>query len=60
MLDRYDFGRMKVRDVAITPDSLRVLGVGPLLQSPTGLRPSRSRVEKRLVGASYLCGRGHL
>lgn len=51
---------MKIHDVAITPDSLRVLGVGPLLESPTGLRPSKSRVEKRLVGASYLGGRGHV
>lgn len=50
VLDQYDFGNMKVHDIAITPDSSRLVGVGPLLRSPTGLQPSRSRVEKRLVG----------
>ncbi|KAF8903319.1 hypothetical protein CPB84DRAFT_1728396 [Gymnopilus junonius] len=49
VLDEYDFGNMKLHDIAITPDSLRLVGVGPLLRSPTGLQPSRSRVEKRLV-----------
>ncbi|KDR80328.1 hypothetical protein GALMADRAFT_242702 [Galerina marginata CBS 339.88] len=49
VLDQYDFGNMKLHDVAITPDSLRILGVGPLLRSPSGLQPSKSRVEKRLV-----------
>jgi len=42
---------MKLHDVAVTPDSLRLLGVGPLLKSPDGLQPSKSRVEKQLVGA---------
>jgi hypothetical protein len=41
---------MKLHDVAITPDCLRLIGVGPLLESPTGLQPSKSRAEKRLVG----------
>ncbi|KAG6901760.1 hypothetical protein C0995_008235 [Termitomyces sp. Mi166 len=49
VLDQYDFGRMKLHDVAITPDSLRLIGVGPLLESPDGLQPSKSRAEKRLV-----------
>ncbi|KAF8155867.1 hypothetical protein B0H34DRAFT_512681 [Crassisporium funariophilum] len=49
VLDQYDFGNMKLHDVAITPDASRLLGVGPLLHSPTGLQPSKSRVEKRLV-----------
>jgi len=40
---------MKLRDVATTPDSQRLVGVGHLRQSPTGLQPSRSRVEKRIV-----------
>lgn len=41
---------MKLHDVAVTPDSLRLVGVGPLLESPTGLQPSKCKVEKRLVG----------
>ncbi|TFK23803.1 hypothetical protein FA15DRAFT_705179, partial [Coprinopsis marcescibilis] len=49
VVDQYDFGRIKLHDVAVTPDSLRLVGVGPLLESPTGLQPSKSRVEKRLV-----------
>ncbi|KAG5719222.1 hypothetical protein E4T56_gene13410 [Termitomyces sp. T112] len=49
IVDQYDFGRMKLLDVAVTPDSLRLIGVGPLLESPDGLQPSRSRAEKRLV-----------
>ncbi|KAG6908170.1 hypothetical protein DXG01_005870 [Tephrocybe rancida] len=49
ILDQYDFGRMKLHDVAVTPDSLRLIGVGPLLESPDGLQPSKSRAEKRLV-----------
>lgn len=53
ILDQYHFGRMKLHDVAVTPDSLRLIGVGPLLESPSGLQPSKSRAEKRVVGA---CG----
>ncbi|KAF8190525.1 hypothetical protein BJ912DRAFT_965422 [Pholiota molesta] len=49
VLDQYDFGNMKLHNVAITPDSQRLLGVGPLLRSPNNLQPSKSRVEKRLV-----------
>ena len=46
---------MKLRDVATTPDSQRLVGVGPLRRSPTGLLPSRSRVEKRIVGMCIPC-----
>ncbi|KAJ6588705.1 hypothetical protein B0H19DRAFT_1367253 [Mycena capillaripes] len=49
VLDQYDFGRMKLHDVAVTPDGIRLLGVGPLLESPSGLHPSKSPAEKRLV-----------
>ncbi|KAG5646394.1 hypothetical protein DXG03_003717 [Asterophora parasitica] len=49
IVEQYDFGRMKLLDVAVTPDSSRLIGVGPLLESPTGLQPSKSRAEKRLV-----------
>lgn len=41
---------MKLQDVAVSPDSIHLLGVGPLLESPTGLQPSKSRAEKRLAG----------
>lgn len=30
----------------------RLLGVGPVLTSPTELRPTKSRTEKQLVGKS--------
>lgn len=50
ILDQYNFGSMKLHDVAVTPDGLRLIGVGPLLASPNGLQPSKSRAEKRLVG----------
>ncbi|KAF7344472.1 Catabolite degradation [Mycena sanguinolenta] len=49
ILDEYDFGMMKLHDVAVTPDGTRLLGVGPLLESPSGLHPSKSPAEKRLV-----------
>ncbi|PFH48709.1 hypothetical protein AMATHDRAFT_196130 [Amanita thiersii Skay4041] len=49
VLGTYNFGNMKLQDVAVSPDSTWLLGVGPLLKSPTGLRPSKSRAEKRLV-----------
>ncbi|KAF8648232.1 hypothetical protein AX16_006314 [Volvariella volvacea WC 439] len=49
VLDTYDLGKMKLHDVAITSDSVRLLGVGPLLESPTGLQPSKCKAEKRLV-----------
>ncbi|RXW12920.1 hypothetical protein EST38_g12934 [Candolleomyces aberdarensis] len=48
-LDSYDLGRIKLYDVAVMPDSTRIVGVGTLLESPTGLKPSKSRDEKRLV-----------
>ncbi|KAF9530279.1 hypothetical protein CPB83DRAFT_851296 [Crepidotus variabilis] len=47
-IDRYEFANMKIHDVAVTPDGVRMLGVGPLLRSPTGLQPSKSRGEKRI------------
>ncbi|KAJ7691790.1 hypothetical protein B0H17DRAFT_1062666 [Mycena rosella] len=49
ILDQYEFGRMKLHDVAVTPDGTRLLGVGPLLESPTGRHPSKSPAEKRLA-----------
>ena len=53
-LGKYDFGSMKIQDVAVTFDGARLLGVGPLLESPDGLQPSRSRVEKRITGRSIV------
>ncbi|KAE9392118.1 WD40 repeat-like protein [Gymnopus androsaceus JB14] len=49
VLGTYNFGSIKLQDVAVTPDGTRLLGVGPLLQSPDGLLPSKSRAEKRLA-----------
>ncbi|KAF8893635.1 hypothetical protein BD779DRAFT_1396588, partial [Infundibulicybe gibba] len=51
VLDQYHFGDMKlqVHGVAITSDSTRLIGVGLLFASPTGLQPSKlSRAEKQL------------
>jgi len=50
VLDTYHFDRVFIHDVAITPDMQRLLGVGPILHSPKGLQPSKSRVEKQLLG----------
>jgi len=50
ILDIYDFGKVKLQDVAVAPDKIRILGVGPLTASPSGLNPSKCRVEKRLIG----------
>ncbi|OJA11366.1 hypothetical protein AZE42_05152 [Rhizopogon vesiculosus] len=49
VLDTYHFKRVFIHDVTITPDLQRLLGVGPILHSPTGLHPSKSRVEKQLL-----------
>jgi hypothetical protein len=49
VLDTYCFNRVFIHDVAITPDLQRLLGVGPILYSPKGLHPSKSRVEKQLL-----------
>ncbi|KAH8828264.1 quinon protein alcohol dehydrogenase-like superfamily [Flagelloscypha sp. PMI_526] len=49
ILAEYDFGAVRLHDVAITPDQHRLLAVGPLLESPSGLHPSTSRAEKRLI-----------
>ncbi|KAF8842942.1 hypothetical protein BDN67DRAFT_925392 [Paxillus ammoniavirescens] len=49
ILERYAFHRVVIHDVAATPDSLRLLVVGPVMSSPTGLQPSKSRVEKQLL-----------
>ncbi|KAJ3557991.1 hypothetical protein NP233_g11600 [Leucocoprinus birnbaumii] len=45
----FTLGSIKVLEVAITPDDKRVLAIGPLLHSPSGLLPSKSRHEKRLI-----------
>ncbi|PBK89839.1 WD40 repeat-like protein [Armillaria gallica] len=50
VVGEYVFENMKLHDVAVTPDGLRLLGIGPLTVSPTGLKPSKPRaVEKRLA-----------
>jgi len=50
VLNKYSFERLKLYDVAITPNGNRLLGVGELSSSPTQLHPRKSsRVEKQLV-----------
>jgi WD40 repeat protein len=56
VIDSYNFGRIQLHNVAVTPDGQRLLGVGPLLAAPNGLHPSRStRVEKRIIGERCAC-----
>ncbi|KAG1895019.1 uncharacterized protein F5891DRAFT_1254189 [Suillus fuscotomentosus] len=38
VLDSYHFGRIQLHNVAVTPDGQRLLGVGPLLAAPLGLK----------------------
>lgn len=49
VLASYAFDRLDLQDVTVTPDGHRLLGVGTLHASPTGLTPSKSRGEKQLV-----------
>jgi hypothetical protein len=51
VLDTYQFERLSVRDVCITPDGQRLLGFGTLLSSGAGLKPSKCRAEKQIIGA---------
>jgi len=50
VLDSYHVDRFMVHDVALTPDGERLIGVGTLLSSSDGLRPSSCRAEKRIIG----------
>jgi len=54
VVERYDFPSIKILDAAIAPSTSsladRLILIGPLLRSPTGLQPSKSRVEKRIIG----------
>ncbi|KAN0131941.1 WD40 repeat-like protein [Lactarius tabidus] len=49
VLDTYQFERLSVRDVCITPDGQRLLGFGTLLSSGAGLKPSKCRAEKQII-----------
>ncbi|KAL1743517.1 hypothetical protein HDZ31DRAFT_64939 [Schizophyllum fasciatum] len=49
ILDQFHLERVKLHDVAVTPDAVRFIGVGPLLSSQDGLIPKKSRAEKRLI-----------
>ncbi|KAJ3890348.1 hypothetical protein GG344DRAFT_77918 [Lentinula edodes] len=40
---------MNLQGIAVTPDGTRLFGVGTLLNSVDGLRPSLSRTEKRIA-----------
>ena len=46
----YVFDNLDLHDVAVTPDEQRLLGVGTLVRSPSGLNPRMSKGEKRIVG----------
>ncbi|KAF8637933.1 hypothetical protein AX17_002554 [Amanita inopinata Kibby_2008] len=49
ILFEHSFERLRLHDISILPDSQRFVGVGTLRKSPTGLRPSRPRAEKRIL-----------
>lgn len=43
---------MIIHDVAVTENSARMLCVGTLTASSDGLKPSKSRAEKQIIGES--------
>lgn len=47
--DYYKFSNINLHAVGLTPDSQRLLGVGTLQKSPTGLLPDEARPEKRII-----------
>ncbi|KAG8992062.1 hypothetical protein FRB94_013394 [Tulasnella sp. JGI-2019a] len=49
IIHTHHFERMEIHDVAFTPDEKRMLLVGTLQESQSGLKPSKSRAEKRIV-----------
>jgi hypothetical protein len=51
VLDTYHFERLVIHDVCITPDGQRLIGYGTLLSSSAGLKPSKCRAEKQIIGA---------
>jgi hypothetical protein len=51
VLDTYHFERLVIHDVCITPDGQRLIGYGTLLSSGAGLKPSKCRAEKQIIGA---------
>lgn len=51
VLDTYQFERLAIHDVCITPDGQRLLGFGTLLSSGAGLKPCKCRAEKQIIGA---------
>lgn len=49
VLDRYPFERLRLHDVAITPDGERLFAVATLEHSKDGFKPVKARAEKRIV-----------
>ncbi|KAF7318792.1 Catabolite degradation [Mycena chlorophos] len=49
VVGQYDFGRMNLRDVAVTPDGVRLLAIGASLESRTGLRLNKSPADKLIA-----------
>ncbi|KAI9509318.1 WD40-repeat-containing domain protein [Russula earlei] len=49
VLDVYQFERLAIHDVCITPDGQRLLGFGTLLSSGAGLKPCKCRAEKQII-----------
>ncbi|KDQ58352.1 hypothetical protein JAAARDRAFT_34151 [Jaapia argillacea MUCL 33604] len=49
VLAMHVFNQMHLHDVSVTPDGRRILTVGTLICSADGLKPTRSRAEKRII-----------
>ncbi|KAF7318782.1 Catabolite degradation [Mycena chlorophos] len=49
VVGQYDFGRMNLRDVAVTPDGVRLLAIGASLESRTGLRLNKLPADKLIA-----------
>lgn len=50
VLDTYNFGQVRLHNVAVTDDCVRLVGVGPAIASSEVPQPSRhTRVEKRII-----------
>ncbi|KZV65333.1 WD40 repeat-like protein [Peniophora sp. CONT] len=48
-VDTFYFDRLKIHGASVTPDGLRILGVGKLLSTHEGLKPSTCRDEKQII-----------
>ena len=53
LLGVYEFEGMSLQDVAVTSDGQRMFAVGTMVESPEGLRPTKSRKEKQIISRCW-------